>query len=138
VGTFIAAYLAHAARVVFAAGSMLLVGVVFWLAVGILTALLGIQTGTVVLISMALSALVAIAAGSYISVRYITPNRILHPIIAAVALAVLFVVVTTQGDVGSYRVVVPLGAGVVAAIAAVVSRSAKAPPNKSLERTREE
>lgn len=121
-GTLIAAFLAHATRVVFAAGAMLAVSGVLWLAIGIVTALAGIQTGSVVLISMAFIALAGIGAGSYVSVRYITPNSVLHPILAAVALALVFVFFTMHGDVGMYRVMTPVCAGVVALVAAVISR----------------
>jgi hypothetical protein len=137
VGVFIAAYLAHAARVAFAAGAMIAVGGALWLALGVLTALAGIQTGNVVLASMAVVALVSIAVGSFISVRYITPNAVLHPVVAAVSIALLFVSLTTSGDTGSFAVLVPAGAGAIAAISAFASRSSKAPPNTSLERTRE-
>jgi uncharacterized protein YneF (UPF0154 family) len=137
VGTVIAAFLTHAARTAAVAGAMLIVGVALWFVIGVLTALAGIQTGTVVLTSMVLIALAGIAAGSFISVRYVTRNAVMHPVVAAVALALLFVSLTMYGDVGADRVLVPLGAGVVAAIAAVASRSKNTPPNKSLERTRE-
>jgi hypothetical protein len=137
VGSSIAAFLTHAARVAFAAGAMLGVGGLLWLAIGVITALAGIQTGTVVLVSTALIALAGIGAGSYISVRYITPNSLVHPTAGAVALALLFVLVTMHGDVGSYRVVAPVGAGAIALISAFITRSFKAPPNKSLERTRD-
>jgi hypothetical protein len=116
---------------------MLAIGVALWFAIGVLTALAGVQTGPVVLTSMVLIALAAIGAGTFISVRYITRNAVIQPIIAAVGLALLFVSLTMHGDVGGDRVLVPLGAGIVAAISAVISRSNKAPPNKSLERTRE-
>ena len=137
-GIFIAAYLAHAARVAFAAGAMIAVGGALWLAIGVLTALAGVQSGGVVLASVAVIALVSIAAGSFISVRYITPNAVLHPVIAAVSIALLFVSLTASGDTGSFPVLALAGAGVVAAIAAFASRSSKAPPNTSLERTRDE
>jgi hypothetical protein len=137
VEVFIAAFFAHAARIAAAAGVMLAIGVALWFGIGVLTALAGVQTGSVVLTSMVLIALAAIAAGTFISVRHITRNAVMQPIIAAVALALLFVSLTMHGDVGGDRVLVPLGAGIVAAIAAVISRSKKAPPNKSLERTRE-
>ena len=136
-GTTIAACITHAARTAFAAGAMLVACGVLWLAIGIVTALAGIQTGMVVLISIALIVLGGIAVGSYVSVRYITPNAVLHPVIAAVALALLFVVFTMHGDVGLFRIFTPVVAGTVAAIAAFIGRSFKAPPNTSLERTRD-
>jgi len=134
---FIAAFLAHAARVVAAAGAMLAIGVALWFVIGVLTALAGIQTGPVVLTSIVLIALAGIAMGSFISVRYITRNAVIQPTVAAVGLALVFVSLTMHGDVGADRVLVPLGAGIAAAISAVISRSNRTPPNKSLERTRE-
>jgi hypothetical protein len=137
VGIFIAAYLAHAARVIFAAGAMFVVAVALWLVIGILTALAGIQTGTVVLISMLVIAVAGIAVGSYVSVRYITPNAVLHPVLAAVSAAITFDALTTQGDLGFIRIAVPVSAAVVAAVTAIGSRSSKTPPKKSLGRTRD-
>jgi hypothetical protein len=137
VGIFIAAYLAHAARVAFAAGAMIAVGGALWLVVGMLTALAGIQSGNVVLASMAGIALVSIAAGSFISVRYITPNAVLHPVLAAMSIALLFVSLALSGDTGAVPILVLVGAGAIAAISAFTSRSSKAPPNTSLERTRD-
>ena len=136
-GNFIAAYLAHAARVAFAAGAMLIVGVALWVVIGVLTSLAGVQTGALVLTSTALIVVVAIAAGAYVSVRYITPDAVLHPVIAAVAMALLVVALTTRGDVGALRLLVPLGAGAIAAFSAVISRSSKAPPNNRFERSRD-
>ena len=121
-GNSIATYIAHVARAAFAAGVMLVVSGVLWLVIGIVTALAGIQTGTVVLISMTLITVAGIAVGSCISVRYITPNAVLHPVIAAVALALLFVALTMHGDVGLYRVLTPVVAGAVAAISAIITR----------------
>lgn len=120
-GAFIAAYLTHTARVIFAAGVMLAIGGALWLALGVLTALADIQTGSVVLTSMVLIALAGIAGGSFVSVRHITPNSILHPVIAAEVLAVLFVSITMDGDVGPMRLLVFLGAGVTAAMAAFIA-----------------
>jgi hypothetical protein len=137
VGIFIAAYLAHAARVIIAAGAMFVAAVALWFVIGIITALAGIQTGAVVLISMVVIAVAGIAVGSYVSVRYITPNAVLHPVVAAVSIAITYEALTTQGDLGFIRIVVPLGAAVVAAVAAIGSRSSKTPPNKSQGRTRD-
>ena len=86
---------------------------------------------------MAVIALVSIAAGSFISVRYITPNAVLHPVVAAVSIALLFVSLTMSGDTGAVPILGLVGAGAIAAIAAFASRSSKAPPNTSLERTRD-
>jgi predicted tellurium resistance membrane protein TerC len=116
---------------------MLVAGVALWFVIGVFTALAGIQTGPVVLTSMVLIAIAGIAAGSFLSVRYITRNAVMHPIVAAIILSLLFVSLTMHGDVGADRVLVPLGAAMAAAISAVISRSNGTPPNKSLARTRE-
>jgi hypothetical protein len=137
VGTFIAAYLSHAARVAFAAGAMLLAGGVIWLVLGVFTAVAGIQAGTVVLISMAAVVVGAVAIGSYVSLKYITPNSVLHPVIAAAAAALGAVTFAVRGDLGVLPVVVPLCAGAFAAVSAFIVRSFATPPNKSLERTRD-
>ena len=136
-GTFIAAYLVHAARVAFAACAMLVAGGAIWFVLGVLTAVAGVQTGTVVLVSMAVVVLGAVAVGSYVSTRYITPNSILHPVVAAAAMALGAITFAVRGDVGLLPVVVPVCAGAFAALSAYVSRFTAAPPDKSLERTRE-
>jgi hypothetical protein len=116
---------------------MLVAGGVLWLSLGIITAMAGIQTGTVVLASLAVVVLGAVAVGSYVSVRFITPNSILHPVIAAAAVALGAVSLGVRGDVGVLPLVVPLCAGAFAALSAFICRSTRTPPDKSLERTRE-
>jgi hypothetical protein len=138
VGIFIAAYLVHAARVALTGIAMLIAGGVIWLVLGIVTTAAGVQTGTVVLICMALVVLGAVAVGSFASVRYITPNSVLHPAIAAAGVTLGAVKLLVRGDVGILPILVPLCAGGLAALAALIFRSRGAPPNTSLERTRDE
>lgn len=122
-GLFLAAYIAHSIRVLLAAGVMLLVAVAVWLVVGIATATLGIQTPTVIVGSMFLIATLAVATGSYVSVRYITPNSLLHPVLAAIGLVAADTAVFTIGVVGSLPYVLMLGAASVSALTAFVARS---------------
>ncbi len=137
-GIFIAAYLIHAARVACAAVAMLVAGGTIWFVLGVLTAMAGIQTGTVVLICLVSVVLGAVAIGSYVSIRCITPNSILHPVIAAAAVALAVVTFAIRGDVGVLPVVVPLCAAAFAVLSAFIARSITTRPNKSIERTRGE
>jgi hypothetical protein len=136
VGVSFAAYLAHAARIAFAAGAMLAIGISAWIALGMLTVLTGVQSGAVVLIGFILVAVTGIAGGSYVSVRYITPLSVFHPVVAAAVLGLIPVGVILRGEAGFVRVTILFAAVAVAALAAFVSRSIMAPPNTSLERTR--
>jgi hypothetical protein len=119
----IAKVVLHAVRVALAAGAMLLSGVVAGIVMGWLSTIAGIQSGTAVLIGFLLVAIIGIAGGTYISIRHITSNSVLHPVAAGALLGLFPVGVTFQGDTGLMRVAIVLSTVAIAAIAAVVIRS---------------
>ena len=124
-GTFLAAYLVHGFRVALAALTMVLLGVVLWLLFGIGSATIGLRTPVLVFAFAAAT----FAAGGFVSARYITPGSVIHPVIAAVAVAVLCIAMWSAGDVSPLYVGVPVVAGVIAAIGAAAARVVGAPPN---------
>jgi hypothetical protein len=134
----IANYFAHAVRVAVAAGAMLVVGWVASICIGGLISILGIQSVVAVFVGFALIAIIGIAGGTYFSVRYVTRNSVLHPVVAAAVLGLFPVGFTFHGDVGLIRTSILAGTVGVAVIAAYISRSLTAPPNSSLERARGE
>jgi hypothetical protein len=116
---------------------MLLIGGVAWIALGMVNVFTGLLSGAAALIGFLLVAIIGIAGGSYVSVRYITPLSVLHPIVAAGALGLVPIGVVLQGDVGLVRFAILLGVVVVSAAASFISRRIAAPPNTSFERTRD-
>jgi hypothetical protein len=124
-------------RVAFAAGAMLLVGTATGLYLDLLAALASPPTGAEILIGALIVVVVGIAGGTFVSVRYITPNSVLHPALGAAVLAAVPVGITLTGDVGLIRVGIVLAAVAIAVTSALVSRSREAPPKTSIERRRE-
>ena len=124
-------------RVALAAGTMLLVGTATALYLDLLAAIARPTSAAEILIGGLLVALVGIAGGTFVSVRYITPNSVLHPALGAAVLGAVPVGVTFTGDAGLIRAGIVLGAVAIAVTAAVVTRSRVAPRKTSLERTRE-
>jgi hypothetical protein len=124
-------------RVAFAAGAMLLVGTATGLYLDLLAALASPTTGAEILIGALIVVVVGIAGGTFVSVRYITPNSVLHPALGAAVLAAVPVGITLTGDVGLIRVGIVLAAVAIAVTSALVSRSREAPPKTSIERRRE-
>ena len=136
-GISIARFFSHVVRVTFTAGAMLLIGVVASKVTGWIHSILDIRSVVAVLLQFLLIAIAGIAGGTYVSVRYITPNSIWHPVLAGALLGLFPVGVTFQGDAGLMRVSIVLSAIAIAAIAAVALRSRAVRPLTSLERTRE-
>jgi hypothetical protein len=108
---------------------MIAVGVTLWLLVGIVTGLIGMQTPTVVLASTAVIAVIAILAGGYVSVQRITPNSLLHPVLAGIAVSMLCLSISTKGDLELLSAAVVAAAALFAAIGAALGRSRTKPPN---------
>lgn len=131
----IASLLSHAVRVALAAGAMLLVGAVVSKVTGWIGSIVGIRSGAAVLIGFSLVAIGGIAGGTYVSIRHITPNSILHPVLAGAVLGLFPVGVTFQGDAGLMRAAVFLITVAIAAVAAFVIRARLTPPDISPERT---
>jgi hypothetical protein len=120
----------NAARVVLAALTMLAIGVALWLAIGIITGVLGVQTPTVVLVGVGAAALVAFGGGGYVSAKRITPGSVLHPAVAGAGLGLTFATLFTKGDVGLPMVVVVTASGIVAAAGAACARPQRIPPKE--------
>jgi hypothetical protein len=116
---------------------MLLVGTATGLYLDLLAALASPPTGAEILIGALIVVVVGIAGGTFVSVRYITPNSVLHPALGAAVLAAVPVGITLTGDVGLIRVGIVLAAVAIAVTSALVSRSREAPPKTSIERRRE-
>jgi hypothetical protein len=126
--TLVAGYLAHALRVLLAALAMLAIAIALWLLVGILTALLGVRSPTLVLVSAGLIALVALIVGGYISAKRITPNSLLHAALAGTVASLLYVCIFTTG-LWTISCSVVVAAGIAAAVGAAIARSRRTRPN---------
>jgi hypothetical protein len=135
-GTAIAIVLSYVVRVAFVAGVMLLVGFVVSTVMGWFNSLLGIQSGAAVLMGFLLVAIAGIAGGTYVSMRFVFPNAILHPVVAAALLGLFPAGVTFQGDAGLMRFAIVMSTIAIATIAAVVIRF-RAKPNYSPELMRD-
>jgi hypothetical protein len=133
----IAKLVLHAVRVALAAGAMLLIGALAGMVMGWFSTIVGIRSGTAILVGFLLVAIIGIAGGTYVSIRHIASNSILHPLAAGALLGLFPVGVTFQGDTGLMRVYIVLSVVAIAAISAFVIRSKTTPPNSSLERARE-
>jgi hypothetical protein len=129
VGTFISAYLVHAVRIALAALVMFIVAIALWVPFGLITGLLGIQTSTLVILSAAVVTFAAFMSGGYFSARHITPGSVLHPVLAAAALGLLYVSIFTRGHVVVLTMGLISAAALVAALGALLGRSLGAPPN---------
>jgi hypothetical protein len=68
-------------------------------------------------------------AGGYISARRITPNSVLHPVLAAILVALLCVVAFARGKLGLLPVGIIGAAAIAAAISAFLARMTATPPN---------
>lgn len=134
VSTFVSAYLVHVLRVLLAALAIALPGLLLWLLVGLLTGALGVQSPIVVLISTVVIGICALLGGSFYSARRITPDSILHPVLAAVTVGLVCISAFSSGDVGALSFGLPATAAIVAAIGAFLGRSSRTPPNQRLER----
>lgn len=113
-----------------AALTMLAIGVALWLAIGIITGVLGVQTPKVVLVGVGAVALVAFGTGGYVSAKRITPGSVLHPAVAGAGLALTFGTLFAKGDIGLPMVVIVAACGIVAAAGAAWARSRRIPPKQ--------
>ena len=128
-GRAIVSLLFHAFRVALAAVTMLVVAFGLWVLIGIITGILDIQYPTLVLVSTIAIAAAAFCGGGYVSARYITTRSLLHPTLAAVVLAAIWLTIFTRGDLGDLGIVaaIPIAAGVVAAGGAALARATGGP-----------
>jgi hypothetical protein len=120
-GRAIVSFLFHAFRVVLAAVTMLVVAFGLWVLIGTTTAILGIQSPTLVLLSAIAISVAAFSGGGYVSARYITARSLLHPTLAAGVLAGIYESIFTRGDIG-IAAAMPIAAAVVAAGGAALAR----------------
>lgn len=124
-------YLAQLFKVLLAAIIMLLLALGLWLLVGITSTVLGIQSPTFVLISVGLIAVIAFAAGGYLSARYITPRSWLHPMLASLVIGLLYLTRFSSGEVGALHFGLLLIVSVITAGGAVLGRNARPSNNSS-------
>lgn len=113
---------AYAIRVAIAAGVMLLLGIATSIVLRIFDWIADAQSGMVVVGEFLLISIIGIAGGAHVSVRYITPNSVLHPVLAAAVLGLFPIGVTFHGDAGWMRAGIAAAAITIATIAAVVSK----------------
>jgi hypothetical protein len=132
----IASVVAHAVRVALAGGAMLLIGALASVVMGWVTSMAGIGSFTSIVVAFLLVAIIGIAGGTYVSIRHIALNSVLHPVAAGVLLGLFPVGVTFQGDAGLMRVAIVLIAAAIAAIAALIIRYRTTSPKISQQRTR--
>jgi hypothetical protein len=121
----------HLLRILLAAVAMLLSALVLWLLVGITSAGLGVQSPTFALVSVGVIAVITFATGGFLSARYITPRSWLHPVMASLAIVLLYLSVFTAGDVGALDIGFLLVSAVVTAGGAILGRHVARPPNIS-------
>ena len=124
-----AAFLVHTKKVTLAALLMLGIGALLWVVLGAVTSLLDLWRFfgfTSAALYVACISLLPVLIGAYLSARRIAPNSVLHPVLAGVTLAILFVWIFTRGDVGALKFELIVAAATAAAIGAVLGRR---PPN---------
>lgn len=124
-GTPLAAFLIHAARVFAAVVAMFSAGIMAWVVAMFIAVLLGEPSEKFVLVAAIAIGIAAVCGGTFLSVRFITPGSVLHPVFAALFLAIAYLAICTDGDIGSLAVGMPFTAIVLAAIAALTFRSDK-------------
>jgi hypothetical protein len=125
VRTSFAAFIIHAVRVFAAVVAMFAAGIMAWIVVMFITVLVGEPSGKFVIIGAVAIGIAAVCGGTFLSVRLITPGSVLHPVLAALSLAIAYLAICTVGDVGSLTVGLPSTAIVIAAVAALTFRSDK-------------
>jgi hypothetical protein len=70
-----------------------------------------------------------ILASGYVSARRITPNSVLHPVLAAILVALLCLLAFARGNLGLLPVGVISAAAIAGAIGALLARKTATPPN---------
>lgn len=129
-------FVSHALRIALAFGAMVLICYLAGKILGWFGSIAGMRSPVAFFSQLFLIALVGIGGGVYISVRYITPNSVWHPVVAGVLLGLYPVGVTFSGDAAGMRFAIFLIVTAIATIAAFVFRSRRAPPDAPLERER--
>ena len=122
-GASIAFVVIHLFRAAASALAMLAVGVVAWFAAGFVSALVGGQTVWFITIAAIVVAIIGICGGTFVSVRFITPGAVLHPVLGTLLLSAVYLKLFTSGDIGFVLFAVPLVAAAVAAASALALRS---------------
>ncbi len=123
VGAPFAAFLIHTLRVLAAVAAMFAAGIVAWIVVLFITVLLGEPSEKFLFVGAATIGIAAVCGGTFLSVRSITPGSVLHPVLAALTLAIAYLAICTRGDIGGLAVGLPFTAIVIAAAAALTFRS---------------
>jgi hypothetical protein len=111
---------------------MFVVAIALWVPFGLITGLLGIQTSTLLILSAAVVTFAAFMSGGYFSARHITPGSVLHPVLAAIALGLLYVSTFTRGHIVALMTLnmgLISAAALVAALGALLGRSLGTSPN---------
>ena len=87
----------HTLRVVLAALAMIGCEFVLWALANFAILFSGHRDARLILAGGALTSAAAILVGGYISARRITPNSIIHPVLAAIGVSSLYVSLFTKG-----------------------------------------
>jgi hypothetical protein len=114
---------------------MIAIAFVLWLTLGVSISMLGVERyigATLAFLWVVSITFLPILAGGYISARRITPNSVVHPVLAAILVALLCLPAFARGDVGLLPVGMISAAVVAAAMGAVLGRkSATRPDNRT-------
>jgi biotin transporter BioY len=111
---------------------MIAIAFVLWLVLGITISMLGLERyfGATSAFLWAVSiTFLPIFAGGYISARRITPNSVLHPVLAAVLVALLCLLAFARGNLGLLPVGVIGAAAIAGAMGALLGLRTATPPN---------
>jgi len=128
----LASFAVHSLRVGLAALTMIAIAFILWLTLGVLIAMLGLERyfgATSAFLWVVSITFLPILAGGYISARRITPNSVLHPVLAAILVALLCLLAFARGALGLLPVGMISAAVIAAAIGAVLARNTATPPN---------
>ena len=126
------ALVVHTFRVALAALTMVAIAFTLWLILGVLISMLGLERyfgATSAFVWVVSITLIPILAGGYISARRITPNSVVHPVLAAILVALLCLLAFARGELGLLSVGVVGSAAIAAAIGAFLARKTATPPN---------
>jgi len=128
----LATFVVHCFRVALAALTMIAIAFILWLTLGVLISMLGLERyfgATSAFLWVISITFIPILAGGYISARRITPNSVLHPVLAAILVALLCFVAFARGNLGLLPVGIIGAAAIAAAIGAFLARKTATPPN---------